>query len=747
MSDVLLFQHNTRRRKEARQRHQTRDYEPRFRASGLDHVPKHGTSMTAIVYDGVGGGGGTLFDGMKFFIAQRVPLRLTWIQQIEENGGQIVKLDKQADMVIVDHMLKDAPTGSISWKYIEESVKKGRLEDIEDYRAGPATTVIQRPGTGQPMKTNSRHTMQSWRDRWIKQLSHRPRPDLPSSHGSASPELGPQPKTNEHRQPPPQPKSKAKLQSSPSQPRPKPLDYETDTSLLLSSPVASQSEPRVPYIAKSKAGNKFSKEDEQLLLHHYDEIMNIDENKYPHHTGQEWRNFFMKEIMPKQAPKLPKTPKKEPVDMNIASDKVTPKPIHEVISPQDEYVDLDTALTNEGVFKEDLVALARGLDLEVDFYPRICDRSLPLFKLWQTVMSDEFGGSARVGELNLWPQVAKKLDFTHPSRHLDAPKSLKACYAEILVDFEQTREEFERLGAGGADTQEGIVAQLRQSDIGGFEEDFDDDLDSPQSSPVESISHKRSLNSGRPTAPFPSDSKRRRLDKGKARELEIPPTPDDKLNNFRKPQPFYPSLPLKLSLHNGQEEESHREFAKSSPQPSISQSKQEVFEPETQDFYFSSPDNEDDDTGAFYSLSSPSKLTPINKNDIAAEENLYDDSSTESQTGTQRAAPVNSVIENYVALGYPEEIVVEALEATTMETGDVGIVMECLLRGEAIPEHIQGVWTAEDDEALEDPESIAYELVLGKHGETRVAVRKQFLVFSREVRSEMAEEQSVHDGS
>lgn len=38
--------------------------------------------MAAIVYEGVGGGG-NLFEGIKFFILQRVPSRSTWKELIE----------------------------------------------------------------------------------------------------------------------------------------------------------------------------------------------------------------------------------------------------------------------------------------------------------------------------------------------------------------------------------------------------------------------------------------------------------------------------------------------------------------------------------------------------------------------------------------------------------------------------------------------------------------------------------------
>lgn len=37
--------------------------------------------MASVVYDGVGGGG-VLFEGMKFFILQRVPSRSRWVELI-----------------------------------------------------------------------------------------------------------------------------------------------------------------------------------------------------------------------------------------------------------------------------------------------------------------------------------------------------------------------------------------------------------------------------------------------------------------------------------------------------------------------------------------------------------------------------------------------------------------------------------------------------------------------------------------
>jgi len=121
-----------------------------------------------VVYQGVGGGG-DLFEGMKFFLMQRIPSRDKWEGLIlvssaaldccsrctdkwKENGGTIVQLEKQADMIIADHARKECPPGSISWKYIDQSVQQGELLDIEDFRAGPATKTIREVGSGLPTR-------------------------------------------------------------------------------------------------------------------------------------------------------------------------------------------------------------------------------------------------------------------------------------------------------------------------------------------------------------------------------------------------------------------------------------------------------------------------------------------------------------------------------------------------------------------------------------------------------------------
>lgn len=152
-----------------------------------------------------------LFHGLRFWIAQRCPSRTHFIQLVESHGGEVVKLEKQANIMIADHMKKEAPPGSYSYTYIEESVERGRLAALDDHVAGPPEGAVRPVGSIQPAKTGSRkpftpeddrllqqwveerspqgaklmgnqiyqqleklhgrHTWQSWRDRYIRCIS------------------------------------------------------------------------------------------------------------------------------------------------------------------------------------------------------------------------------------------------------------------------------------------------------------------------------------------------------------------------------------------------------------------------------------------------------------------------------------------------------------------------------------------------------------------------------------------------
>ena len=153
-------------------------------------------------------GGSRLFDGTKLWFSRGVPQRDWLIQNAQLNGAEIVPLEKQAHILLVDHMRKNQPPGTTSYRFVELSIRKGALEDLDDHAVGAVTRVARPVGSvttaskggrtpftdaedqflwnliqplrekGAPWKGNEvykqieqmnpRHTFQSWRDHYIK---------------------------------------------------------------------------------------------------------------------------------------------------------------------------------------------------------------------------------------------------------------------------------------------------------------------------------------------------------------------------------------------------------------------------------------------------------------------------------------------------------------------------------------------------------------------------------------------------
>lgn len=98
-------------------------------------------------------GMGRLFAGKKFWVAQRVPSRNRLLDDIKANGGEIVLLEKKADYLIADHFRRDCPPGSISYEFVDRSIRDGALRDPEDHRAGPPLGEVREVGsTSRPAK-------------------------------------------------------------------------------------------------------------------------------------------------------------------------------------------------------------------------------------------------------------------------------------------------------------------------------------------------------------------------------------------------------------------------------------------------------------------------------------------------------------------------------------------------------------------------------------------------------------------
>ena len=170
------------------------------------NVIYEGVASTAHPADG-------LFAGKKFWLSRQIPQRSRFITDIEANGGEVVPLEKQADIQLADHARKNAAPNTYSYKYIELSVRNCSLEELENHTLGepsrasrPVGSIVTAPkGSRNPFteaddqtlwdwvkpladlggaisgneiyksleRQNPRHTYQSWRDRWIKYVSKR----------------------------------------------------------------------------------------------------------------------------------------------------------------------------------------------------------------------------------------------------------------------------------------------------------------------------------------------------------------------------------------------------------------------------------------------------------------------------------------------------------------------------------------------------------------------------------------------
>ncbi|KAL2274363.1 hypothetical protein FJTKL_03280 [Diaporthe vaccinii] len=288
-----------------------------------------------IVYDGTRGSShGDLFRGLKLFISLRVPQRERWANLVQGNGGEVVKLEKQADMLIADHIKKNGaapPADSYSWQWIEYSVKNGFLQPKDDYRiegvpaAGAsapakgkqrvkftkeddeilARFVLNHERQGHATKGNvifedlykkyNHHSAQSWRDRWIKYVSSRPRPNLPQED--------PQPDAGMRGSPGHRPGSVG----GPPQSQAGPSNVHSTPAR---SPVSTPKKQTTP-----QSRNKFTQEDDEILLRMVRERRDIAaaqgiregldgnkifqdlEAKYPNrHPWGSWRNRWVRHL-------------------------------------------------------------------------------------------------------------------------------------------------------------------------------------------------------------------------------------------------------------------------------------------------------------------------------------------------------------------------------------------------------------------------------------------------------------------
>ncbi|KAI0469080.1 TRF2-interacting telomeric protein/Rap1 C terminal domain-containing protein [Xylaria cf. heliscus] len=160
----------------------------------------------------------SVFKGLKFWLSARVPLRKFYVDTIQENGGEVVPKEGNADMLICNPANGPAP-GSYSYELIADAIRAGSLNIKNNYICNTSTArrpkvtrnrfteaddkalmrfVIEMERQGENIGGNNiykefeekhpHHPWQSWRDRWAKKLRNIPRPPDSDSDGEWPPQ-------------------------------------------------------------------------------------------------------------------------------------------------------------------------------------------------------------------------------------------------------------------------------------------------------------------------------------------------------------------------------------------------------------------------------------------------------------------------------------------------------------------------------------------------------------------------------
>ncbi|KAK8115948.1 hypothetical protein PG984_012450 [Apiospora sp. TS-2023a] len=592
-----------------------------------------------IVYEGaVGGEGGTLFQGKKFWVARRVPMRKTWIDHIkvyprqhllflarptltfpQNNGGEVAPLEKNADYLIADHVRNDAPQGSYSWKWIQDSVKKGELLDLDDYligskpqegqaRVGPSAPgkstrtpftdeddrilmewVIKREREGESVQGNKiyqelaiknpRHTFQSWRDRWLKKVSLKRRPDVLGD--DEEPELQPAEE--------PIPTAGRQGTTGSSRPRPSPSLVKQEKKPRTKF-TAEEDEQLTAYVLEKTAKTGYDKGN-KVFQEHANEV----NRQFPQHTWQSYRDRWIKHLRPadedeedvvavdeetppagirkaktndvqrsrNERPETARQAAKE--NPKAVEEKPTPSrggPYQEITTePQkvETQVEIDQQLNDENDINDehaqnqgrDIRAEAAGISekplptgaddigdslqskehfypLYQDFlqsfdhirpnlWPTVRGRSFDLWDLWRNVVSQKVDTAERD-----WQQIAEDLGYNW-IEYDGVEDELREIYENQLFEFEESLVRFDNPESDDSEEDEDVPqeAAVVISVSGAHNRDSEERFDSsPPKQPSLKRAHDAAMLSDQTYPDTPG--KRQRISK----DSEIPSTPD-----------------------------------------------------------------------------------------------------------------------------------------------------------------------------------------------------------------------------
>ncbi|KAK2603504.1 hypothetical protein QQS21_004273 [Conoideocrella luteorostrata] len=698
-----------------------------------------------VTYDGVKSAtGGVIFKDMIFWVSRKVPMRNKILEHIQNNSGEVVPLEKDAQMLIADHARRDAPADSFSWKYITDSVEHGIAQLGDRYRIWGDSETKPLGGRRSAPKTLTRtpfsaaddaflanwvlahktdragnviyqefaqlhpsHTWQSWRNRFLKTLMNLREEDLQKLAMSA-------------------PDVAVETSTTPRQPAP-------------TKGTPKQAGKKAPRAAKSPQTTP---------------------GKQQSHTPQ------------RTAPISPSIQVQTPqgnISGGSARRKKQQLEIATTPGTKSDEIGVETQANMRHQFYLDLLLFVEEFDADIDLDPVVRGAPVDLWDLSQAVDSQK----VPLEEVD-WMKVAEDLGFNWVLDQ-DVIGELRICHQHNLEGF------FEAYDGLGDEQSPGVISEKNNV---------------PSSPPVRLSNLKRSLDYQRSSS-VENPSKRRRL----SRTVEIPSTPEERLAVLSTQSPSVQKALQIQQAHGGSSKVTARlklpppligeevdditsetqSDIQIEPVPQL-ETRQSTFDDVTpsQQLHSEALDTSpiplnleqsrhDDDAQPQYhnptalqtSTTKPKSTSRVTKRSLptsfkpSSERLSVQDVEKRAQQPLRpnRVEPaeegfsqnIRDCVEYYEALGHSRPIVIESLHRTTLTPGwPATLLFDMLKSKQGIPQNMEGVWTDRDDKSLryagyvESRKSTAntrernkakkeLDRIVHKHGEAGVELRRRYL--------------------
>jgi hypothetical protein len=683
-----------------------------------------------------------------------------------------VLLDKNADCIIADHAMRNAnPLGALSWKWIDESVKKGKLLLIEDYQAGPPEKTIRAGGVSQSGRTGRtpftaadddilmrwvtqaerqgksvkgneiykqleakypRHTYQSWRDRWIKNCSNRARPPLQEDEEQSddAPAYVP-PVQVEHIS---RSTTNATANSRPGSVSSEIQNLPTNHSKKAASdPLPRTSSHRPVRPVKLATENEFTEEEDQELLDNSKAILDLDPDQaidawmnwaiqYPSHSAQEWRNRFKnhtRQILAKKKYENEEEEEQQETVAEVVKHYKRSMPVKK--GPEKGQGKQKTAakFVEDHSFEEQLLSRAKK--------PSITRQ---LFTGSKSKVMVPTEAHSRALAFRDSKELIKISDS--PSDTTTTEEKLFRIDLQALANDYGLEVNFNPEICGRRIPLFRLWQVVTSVEFGGFDEVDGRKLWSKIAKKLKFNEYKDPL--------APSELRdcyseilvdfEVMLEEWQAEQLDaaeseaesdrtlLPGVADKQQEEVEEDEGlFVQSSKNSSSVKRGIERDTTSRGVTFNKKPRLDKGKGRAFDTPTSKMVKEIPSTPEDVlNGNAFSSGIHNPSSPI------------EGQSSLSPTEAKEAADFEVLTERWRALGYDEYHVAVALHATGLVEANLGEILESLHNDQGIPDNIRGVWTGSDDERLnEDEDTQAFLTVLRKHGQEFVEKRRRYL--------------------